>query len=83
MAEYFFAETAANANVSSAGQWTPTRSTDLAAAKRAASRAQTFQGTTLYIAVREADGSFRRVAVKRADAINMNRRGSWESDVNV
>lgn len=59
-----------------AHRWTPTRAATLAAAKRAAARAQMFQGTDLWVG-ELIDGAIRPVAVRRADALNMRITGRW------
>lgn len=61
----------------SAGSWEPTNAHTLDGAKRAASRKQMFQGTTLYVGERLGPGEPFPVAKKEADPINMNRTGNW------
>ena len=79
MATYYAAETEATATVNDANSdclWEELTAKTLTSAKRAASRAQMFQGTTLHLAV-VYQGDFVRIAVKRADALNMNHRPVW------
>lgn len=60
-----------------AANWTKTTATTLADAKRAAVRAQTFQGTDAWVG-QEIDGRVYPVAVRRhRDALNMSARGAW------
>jgi len=74
---YYIAETGANDSVNNSDLWQETGAKTLRGAKIAASRMQAFQGTALHIAVKRGD-KFERVAVKRADAVNMNLTGTWE-----
>ena len=79
MTTYYAAETEATATVNDANAdclWEELTAKTLTSAKRAASRAQMFQGTTLHLAV-VYQGDFVRIAVKRADALNMNYRPVW------
>ena len=79
MTTYYAAETEATATVNDANAdclWEELTAKTLTSAKRAASRAQMFQGTTLHLAV-VFQGDFVRIAVKRADALNMNHRPVW------
>ena len=81
MTTYYVAETDANATVNDANSdalWQELPSKTLTAAKRAASRSQMFQGTTLHLAVRTCNGDYIRIAVKRADALNMSYRAVWQ-----
>ncbi len=59
-------------------KWEDISAETLSAAKRAASRAQGFQGSAVAVAIKHADGSYIPVAVKRDDPINMSAKGSWE-----
>ena len=79
MTTYYAADTEATATVNDANAdclWEELTAKTLTSAKRAASRAQMFQGTTLHLAV-VYQGDFVRIAVKRADALNMNHRPVW------
>ena len=79
MTTYYAAETEATATVNDANAdclWEELTAKTLTSAKRAASRAQMFQGTTLHLAV-VYQGDFVRIAVKRADALNMNHLPVW------
>ena len=79
MTTYYAAETEATATVNDANAdclWEELTAKTLTSAKRAASRAQMFQGTTLHLAV-VYQGDFVRIAVKRPDALNMNHRPVW------
>ena len=80
MTTYYVAETQATATVNDANAdvlWQELTAKTLTGAKRAASRAQMFQGTTLHLAV-VYQGDFVRIAVKRADALNMDHRPVWQ-----
>ena len=79
MTTYYAAETEATATVNDANAdclWEELTAKTLTSANGAASRAQMFQGTTLHLAV-VYQGDFVRIAVKRADALNMNHRPVW------
>jgi|TARA_R110001606_G_scaffold141437_1_gene280627 hypothetical protein len=81
MTTYYAAETEATATVNDANAdclWQELTAKTLTSAKRAASQAQMFQGTTLHLAV-VYQGDFARIAVKRADALNMNHRPVWQN----
>ena len=81
MATYYVAETQATATVNDANAdclWQELTAKTLTGAKRAATRAQMFQGTTLHLAVVYLPGDLVRIAVKRADAFNMNHRPVWQ-----
>jgi hypothetical protein len=81
MATYYVAETQATATVNDANAdclWQELTAKTLTGAKRAATRAQEFQGTTLHLGVVVAPGDFVRIAVKRADPLNMNHRPVWQ-----
>lgn len=58
------------------GSWNVTKAATLAAAKRAAVRAQMFQGTDAWVGVQMGD-SIAPIAVKRADRLNMSVKGAW------
>lgn len=60
-----------------AGTPVETNAKTIAAAKRAAARAQVFQGTSLYVLTKNASGQFNTVSAKHPDAINRNIKGSW------
>ena len=77
MTTYYAAETEATATVNDANAdclWQELTAKTLTGAKRAATGAQMFQGTTLHLGVVYPPGDFVRIAVKRADALNMNHR---------
>ena len=81
MTTYYVAETDANASVNDANSdalWQELPSKTMTAAKRAATKAQMFQGTTLHLGVVVAPGDYIRIAVKRADALNMSYRAVWQ-----
>ena len=78
MAIYYVAETDAKANVNNDDLWQVLTAKTLTSAKRTASRAQMFQGTTLHLATMNATGENIRIAVKRADALNMGHRAVWQ-----
>ena len=81
MATYYVAETQATATVNDANAdclWQELTAKTLTGAKRAATKAQMFQGTTLHLAVVYLPGDFVRIAVKRADALDMNHRAVWQ-----
>ena len=78
MATYYVAETDAKAKDNNDDLWQELTAKTLTSAKRAASRSQMFQGTSLHIAVRTCNGDYIRIAVKRADALNMNHRPVWQ-----
>lgn len=58
------------------GGWNVTKAATFASAKRAAVRAQMFQGTDAWVGVQIGD-RIEPVAVKRADRLNMSVRGAW------
>ena len=58
------------------GQWNSCDAKTLSAAKRAAVRAQMFQGTDAWVGQRNGD-VIEPIAVKRADAVDMARFGTW------
>lgn len=72
---YFIAETQGRHIAQSA--WTEIKATSLAGAKRAASQNQMFQGTAVFVGMRQGE-EIVAVAVKRADPINMNIKGTWQ-----
>ena len=78
VAKYFIAETNANESVNNHNLWEPTKAKTLASAKGIASRTRSFHGTALHIAVLGRLGNYIPIAIKRADAINMNIEGEWE-----
>ena len=81
METYYVGETQATATVNDANAdvlWQELTAKTLIGAKRAATGAQEFQGTTLHLGVVVAPGDFVRIAVKRADPLNMNHRPVWQ-----
>lgn len=62
------------------GQWQACNAQTIGAAKRAAVRAQAFQGTDCWVG-RQAGDTIEPIAVKRADALDMSRSGAW-TDIN-
>ena len=78
MTTYLVAETDATGYVNNPTLWKPCAAATLAAAKRAATRARTFQGTAAHVGVRHADGNVVAVAVNRpASALDMNAARAW------
>jgi hypothetical protein len=61
------------------GRWIETAAKTLAGAKAAASRGQTFQGTDLFVGIKDNGGVVVRVAKKlHRDALDMNATGAWQ-----
>ena len=59
--------------------WVSTKARTLAGAKRAANRAQTFQGTDLFVGIKRDEFSVDVVAKKlRRDALDMRAAGGWQ-----
>jgi hypothetical protein len=72
-ATFYFMETDAN-GYPNCENWKPIFAKSISGAKKAAVRNQFFQGTTLWLA----DNNKRIIAVRRADALNMNLHYKWE-----
>jgi hypothetical protein len=61
------------------GNWIVTRAKTLKGAKATASRKQMFQGTDLFVGVKDRSGVIVRVAKKlHRDALDMNAVGAWQ-----
>ncbi len=75
---FFVAETDAKGSINNPSSWETVAAKSLTAAKRAASRAQMFQGTAVFVG-QLFGGSIKTVAVKRDDAINMALKGTWSN----
>ena len=58
------------------GNWTACKAETLGAAKRAAVRAQMFQGTDAWVGLRVGD-MIEPIAVKRAHPLDMSLNGPW------
>jgi hypothetical protein len=60
------------------GNWSATKAKTLCGAKTAASRNQTFQGTDLFVGIKDHGGVIVRVAKKlHRDALDMSATGAW------
>lgn len=60
------------------GSWKKTAAKTLAAAKRAATRAQVFQGTDIWVGEQNDDEIVTVAKKLHRDALDMNATGSWQ-----
>lgn len=58
--------------------WTATPAKTLTAAKRAASRAQMFQGTDIHVGKQQGDKIITVASKAHRDALNMAAKGEWQ-----
>ncbi len=60
------------------GNWIKTCATNITAAKRAAARAQMFQGSDIFVGIKSGDDVLVVAKKLHRDALNMSAVGKWE-----